>query len=166
MKDSIITSICKRPPRQSLHSKYIFFIKMCTFIESRKGKCQNYSQRPRKGRGAPSWTRAKESDAKGSRRKKETHKTAESEGQTTKLLNAKPTPWQHKSSTNEREDNLFLSIQSFPVGFTSQFDNSSVGNLFFFFFFTKLFWFLKKWKAGPRSRVLYLWIQFYNDKKK
>lgn len=36
----------------------------------------------------------------------------------------------------------------------------------FFFFFTKLFWFLKKWKAGPRSRVLYLWIQFYNDKKK
>lgn len=32
--------------------------------------------------------------------KKKTHKTAESEGQTTKLLNAKPTPWQHKSSTN------------------------------------------------------------------
>lgn len=60
MKDSIITSICKRPPWQSLHSKYIFFfIKMCTFIESRKGKCQNYSQRPRKGRGAPSWTRGK-----------------------------------------------------------------------------------------------------------
>lgn len=161
MKDSIITSICKRPPRQSLHSKYIFFLYRCAHLLNREKVNAKITAKGQERGGVPHH---------GLGQKRATRKEAGEKKKPIKLQNRKAKPqscWMRnpphgntKAQQMKEKTTYFCRYNHSPSALQVNLITRLWEICFFFFFLPNCF---DSWKNERLGRDLEFYIYGYNS---